>query len=132
MKKVSEEVVNSLIVNFPWYLVEVIEGVDVNSIYKEGFAEIEVENKFQGKYMNICKVILEPDWESCSSKDLVPLAFKDDVVCVWSTAVENFKILEYAEVSLIRNADIFIRIPAGTPLYEKIIKNYEKSNTLQV
>lgn len=126
MNKTPDLLKHSLIVNFPWYLVDIIEGVDLNSVYKDDFAEVGVDNKFQGKYMTICKIVQTPSEYSRKSTDPNILAIEGQLVCVWSTAVEKFKILNYGEVSMIRNADVFLVIPQDTELYEKIISSYEK------
>ena len=106
---------DSLIPNYPWYLAEVVEGVELNSTYMEGAAEINVENKFQGEYMNICRIITAP-----RNGSELNYAENQDFVCVWATAVKKFKLLSYGTVVLVRNADIFLRILPGTPLYAEI------------
>jgi len=112
----------SLTANFPWYIIEVVKGVDVNNVHRDGFAEVGVDDKFQGKYMNICRIIDEPCFESMDCDTPPLLAEVGDLVCVWATAVESFKLFEYGSISLVRNADIFLKISAGTALYNKIME----------
>jgi hypothetical protein len=105
---------NGLLVVDPWILVEIIEGVNLDSTYRDDFAEYSVDNKVQGKYMNICKVLKTPDLIESLNAEV------DDYVCVWSTAVESFNVLNYGKVDLVRNPDIFMKLDKSSEFYKLV------------
>jgi hypothetical protein len=115
---------SSVRVHFPWYIVEVIEGVNLDSVVRNGAAEIGVENKMQGKYMNICRILECPTSYSCKPSDTL-LASTGDLVGVWATAIETFQMLSYGEVTMIRNADIFMTVIGNSPLYKEIMAKHD-------
>lgn len=90
---------------YPWFLVEVVEGVDTDQIVQDGIAQVKVDNKFQGKYMNICRIIKTPD---AVPADTILHAGEGDYIGVWATAVETFNLFEHGNVNMVRNPDIFI------------------------
>jgi hypothetical protein len=96
--------------NFPWFIVEFVDGVDLDKVVQDGIAEVIVDNKFQGKYLNICKVLKQPN---NTPKDVSLHAIEDDYVCVWASAIESFDLPDYGKVHLVRNPDIFLVLKQG-------------------
>lgn len=96
--------------NYPWFVVDIVEGVDLNQTVQDGIAEVKVDSKFQGKYLNICKITKAPQ---NVPRDTPLHAIEGDIVCVWATAVETFDLFEYGQVHLVRNPDIFLVLRDG-------------------
>lgn len=105
---------------YPGLLVNVLEGVAVDNRYTDGFAEVKVDQKLQGEYMNICQVIAVPvDWPD----DVMRNAEVGDFIGVWATAIKPFKFAHYGNISIVRNPDVFVVVREGSELYDAILEN---------
>lgn len=123
------KLVENITPTYPGMLVEVIEGVSLNSTYKDNFAEVTVENKLQGEYMNICRVLRMPD---NVPDDVVLNATVGDLIGVWATAIKQFKLTQRGDVAIVRNPDVFIVINYGSELEAQILKDYDERRKIQV
>ena len=109
---------------YPGLLVKAVEGVAVNSKYTDGFAEVKVDQKLQGEYMNICQVLAIPEsWPD----DVMLNAKVGDYIGVWATAIKPFKLANYGDVFIVRNPDVFVVVREGSELYYSILS--EKHGT---
>lgn len=87
----------------PYFLVEVVKGVSVDTVETDGLAEVPVDNKYVGQHMDIVRIL-----KCYNSKD--PVFSKGDTVLVWSTAVQPFDIKGIGTIYLVKRADIFSMI----------------------
>ncbi len=115
------DLINGIIPVYPGMLVEVVEGVALDNTYMDGLAEITIDNKMQGEYMNICRVMRTPDWWP---SDVLINAEDGDFIGVWATAIKAFKLAEYGNIAIVRNPDVFVVIDPNSELYEKVEEKY--------
>lgn len=120
-----EDNINDLVVPIdPYILVEVEQGVSVDTIESDGVGEIPVDNKYAGMHMDICKILrvnrtyYRRFLNSLGITTEVMVRTLDeyealsagDRVLVWSTAVKPFDIKGYGRIYLVKEADIFCKI----------------------
>ena len=117
------EHIDSLSVPTPWLLVEVIEGVSKDASYTVGLAEVDVDIKAQGEYMNICQVLQAPSDQTGTQ------IMAGDFVCVWAPAIKRFTLMHYGEIILTRIPDVFLVIPRTSALGDKLLARYHEHGT---
>lgn len=135
-----EDNINDLVLPIaPYILVEVEQGVSVDTIESEGIGEIPVDNKYVGTHMDVCKIVRINrtynarllrdsglDISNMAQDEYVNLLDKfealraGDKILVWSTAVKPFVVKGYDRIFLVKEADIFCKIKSE-PIHQELI-----------